>query len=173
VPAESPPSYEELLARNADLAVRLEQALARIAQLEARLRQNSANSSKPPSSDGLAKPAPKSLRGRSGRRPGRPKGQPGSTLEQVADPDVVIRHAPSVCGECGAELSGADQVAVVRRQVFDVPEPKLAVIGANVLVMEMEMEYAPRWATTTPGPPPVHHAGRRRWARGRPAPGRD
>ncbi|MFC4610447.1 DUF6444 domain-containing protein [Streptomyces maoxianensis] len=53
------------------------QARVRIADLEARLPQNSTNSSKPPSSDGLAKPAPKSLRGKSGRGPGRPTGQPG------------------------------------------------------------------------------------------------
>ncbi len=103
--AESPPSYDDLvarnaqltaglelaLARNAELAARLEQALALIADLEARLKLSSSNSSKPPSSDGLAKPAPKSLRGRSGRGPGRPKGQDGVTLERVADPDVVIR----------------------------------------------------------------------------------
>jgi Family of unknown function (DUF6444) len=43
---------------------------ARVAELEAQLRGNSRNSSKPPSSDGLGKPAPKSLRGKSGRRSG-------------------------------------------------------------------------------------------------------
>ena len=80
----SPLSYDDLVARNAELAAGLEQALARIADLEARLRLSSSNSSKPPSSDGLAKPAPKSLRGRSGRGPGRPKGQDGVTLERVA-----------------------------------------------------------------------------------------
>ncbi|MEU0157239.1 DUF6444 domain-containing protein [Micromonospora fulviviridis] len=69
MPADPSPSYEELLALNAGLALRLAQALARITELEARLRQSSSNSSRPPSSDGLAKPAPKSLRGRSGRWP--------------------------------------------------------------------------------------------------------
>src|SRR5664279_2287206 len=43
---------------------------ARVAELEAQLKTNSRNSSKPPSSDGLAKPAPKSLRRASGRKPG-------------------------------------------------------------------------------------------------------
>ncbi|MFC8848534.1 MULTISPECIES: DUF6444 domain-containing protein [unclassified Micromonospora] len=45
------PSYEELLARNAELMALLEKALARIAELEARLGMSSRNSGKPPSSD--------------------------------------------------------------------------------------------------------------------------
>src|SRR3954464_9988838 len=93
----------------ADLTARLEQAMGRIAELEARLKLSSANSSKPPSSDGLAKPAPKSLRPRSGRGPGRPKGQDGVTLERFADPDV-IRHVPAVCAGCGDSLADADEV---------------------------------------------------------------
>ncbi|MGW4464748.1 DUF6444 domain-containing protein [Micromonospora sp. NPDC004704] len=79
------PSYDDLLAENvvlramvADLTARLEKAMGRVAELEARLKQSSSNSSKPPSSDGLAKPSPKSLRPRSGQGPGRPKGQDGS-----------------------------------------------------------------------------------------------
>jgi len=120
----SPPSYEDLAARNADLVARLEQALGRIADLEARLKQSSSNSSRPPSSDGLAKPAPKSLRGRSGRGPGRPKGQDGVTLERVADPDVVVRHVPPVCAGCGDSLTEAVEVGVTFRQVIDLPEPK-------------------------------------------------
>src|SRR6266542_5354851 len=101
-----------MLARNAELAAGLEQALARVADLEARLKQSSSNSSKPPSSDGLAKPAPKSLRGRSGRGPGRPAGQDGVTLERVADPDVVVRHVPPVCAGCGDGLAEAVEVGV-------------------------------------------------------------
>jgi transposase len=124
VSAESSlPSYEELVARNAELAAGLEQALARIADLEARLRLSSSNSSKPPASDGLAKPAPKSLRRRSGRGPGRPKGQDGVTLERVADSDVVI-HRPRVCAGCGTSLAEATEVGMTWRQVIDLPEPK-------------------------------------------------
>lgn len=84
------PSYEELAALVVELRSELAEAKARIADLEARLGQNSTNSSKPPSSDGLAKPAPKSLREKSGRPPGRPKGQPGITLRQVLDPDHEV-----------------------------------------------------------------------------------
>jgi transposase len=94
---------------------------AEVAELRARIGQNSRNSSKPPSQDGPAKPAPKSLRGKSGRKPGRPKGQPGATLEFTATPDEVITHEPERCAECGAGLAGAGLAGVVRRQVTDVP----------------------------------------------------
>jgi transposase len=130
-----PPSYDDLLALNAGLAVRLEQALARIAELEARLRLSSANSSKPPSSDGLAKPAPKSLRAKTGRGPGRPAGQPGSTLEQVADPDVIVRHVPAVCAQCGDDLAAAVEVGMARRQVFDVSDPKVVVTEHQIVTV--------------------------------------
>src|SRR5674476_1324994 len=80
---------------------------ARVGELEAQVRTNSRNSSKPPSSDGLGKPAPKSLRKASGRRPGGQVGHEGTTLHQVANPDVVVRHEPPECGGCGADLAGA------------------------------------------------------------------
>jgi hypothetical protein len=69
----------------------------------------------------LAKPAPKSLRGRSGRGPGRPKGQDGVTLERLADPDLVIRHVPAVCSGCGNGLAGAVEAGMTWRQVVEVP----------------------------------------------------
>src|SRR4051794_4190775 len=75
------PSYEQLAALVAaqeriiaQLQVRIAEQDAEIAELRRQLAASSRNSSKPPSSDGLDKPAPKSLRGRSGRKPG---GQPG------------------------------------------------------------------------------------------------
>jgi transposase len=105
----------------------IEAQAERIAELEARLGQHPGNSSKPPSSQGLAKPAPKSLR-RSGRRePGRPKGHPGTTLEMVADPKWTVRHEPVRCGGCGDGLAGAVWVGVERRQVFDLPPVEVEV----------------------------------------------
>jgi transposase len=94
---------------------------ARVVELELRLGQNSSNSSRPPSSDGLGKPAPKSLRRKGARKPGGQAGHEGSTLKQVAEPDVVVEHRPHACDGCGAGLDDAEQVATARRQVFDVP----------------------------------------------------
>lgn len=98
---------------------RLEQ---RVAELEARLRQNSRNSSRPPSSDGLAKPkVRRSRRRRSGRKPGGQPGSEGHHLAQVAEPDSLVLHEPGRCGCCGESLAGAELVGVERRQVFDLP----------------------------------------------------
>ena len=127
-PQVSPqPSYEELLAENAELRAQLLLAVARIGELEARLGMTSKNSSRPPSSDGLAKPAPKSLREKSKRGPGRPKGQVGFTLSPVADPDRREDHEPRVCCGCGAGLAGAAWAGVEARQVFDLPALRLVV----------------------------------------------
>jgi hypothetical protein len=134
VSAQPSPSYDELVARVAELTGLLEQALARVADLEARLKLSSANSSKPPSADGLAKPAPKSLRPRSGRGPGRPKGQDGVTLQRFADPDV-IRHVPAVCAGCGDSLADADEVDMTWRQVVDVPPVKPQVTEHQLITL--------------------------------------
>jgi len=73
----------------------------RIEELEAQINKNSHNSSKPPSSDGYGKPAPKSLRKPSGKGPGGQKGHNGSTL-CVSDLHVteVRTHMPSRCACC-------------------------------------------------------------------------
>jgi transposase len=109
---------------------------AQVAELAARVKQNSGNSSKPPSSDGLGKPAPKSLRKKGSRKPGRPKGQPGATMELTDHPDVVIRHEPAGCGGCGAGLAGAGQTGMERRQVTEIPEVKAAVTEHQLIERE-------------------------------------
>src|SRR4051794_16473112 len=91
----------ELQARLGEQDTRIAQQDARIAaqdarimelELERQLAASSRNSSKPPSADGLDKPAPKSLRGRSGRKPGGQPGREGRTLRQVSTPDEIVVH---------------------------------------------------------------------------------
>jgi transposase len=104
---------------------------SKVVELEARLALNSRNSSKPPSSDGLNKPKPKSLRKASGRPKGGQKGHPGGTLKQVSEPDRVVRHlAPSHCDGCQHPLSDAKVVEV--RQVFDLPPLRFEVTEHQV-----------------------------------------
>src|SRR5467141_113627 len=100
-----------LKAENARLREGYEQArehlallAARVQELEARLAKDSHNSGKPPSSDGLARKT-KSLRRRSGRKPGGQIGHRGETLRLVAVPDVVVEHRPAVCLGCHLPLA--------------------------------------------------------------------
>ena len=108
---------------------------AKVEELEARLKANSSNSSKPPSSDGFGKPSneKRSLRKRSGKKPGGQAGHPGGTLARKATPDIVERHFPEVCEHCGA-VHGADaeMKALETRQVLDLPEPRPLVAADHV-----------------------------------------
>ncbi len=135
VPDELQPSYEELASLVVQLRGALDAALARIADLEAQLKQNSKNSSKPPSSDSpFIKPAPKSLRGKSGRKPGGQPGHEGRTLMRVERPDRVIRHEPKRCGGCGVGLTKKTaRVGMDVRQVFDIPEIAVRVTEHQVI----------------------------------------
>ncbi len=116
-----PPSSAALVAENAALRAALAKALTRIEELEARLRLSSKNSSKPPSSDGLAKPSPRSLRAKGRRKPGGQTGHRGQTLAQAAVPDEVVRHEPAACGGCGRDLAEAAEAGMEARQVVDLP----------------------------------------------------
>lgn len=122
------PSYDELAVLVMVLKTKLEELEAENAELKRRLGLNSRNSSQPPSADGLDRPPPRSMRGKSGRRPGKQPGSPGAGLVQVADPDLRVRHFPSSCGGCSRRLNRSRQVGdPVRRQVFDLPEMKVVV----------------------------------------------
>ena len=92
----------------------------RVKYLEERLAKNSSNSSKPPSSDGPAKPKPKNLRPKTGRKPGGQPGHAGRNLAPVDTPDHVKKHSPEVCS-CGCSLLDAQVVDSENRQVFDIP----------------------------------------------------
>jgi transposase len=120
---------EKLRAENDALKKLVEALRDKIAELERRLGLDSSNSSKPPSSDGLKKPArTRSLREPSGKTRGGQKGHPGDTLRQVTTPDAVINHYPESCASCGAALTPAASVSHAARQVFDLPEPRPAAV---------------------------------------------
>lgn len=62
--------------------------------------KDSHNSSKPPSSDGYSKPAPKSLKKPSGKKQGGQKGHKGHGLKIEQEPTEIIKHYPSTCSGC-------------------------------------------------------------------------
>src|ERR1700730_11522437 len=128
-----PASLEAIIAalreQNTAQQALIAQLQERIAELERRLGLNSTNSGKPPSSDGLKKPARvSSLRERSGKKTGGQKGHPGETLRRTQTPDATIDHYPQICMACGEPLTAAMATDHVARQVFDLPEPQPLII---------------------------------------------
>lgn len=117
-----------LLAKIAELEKIVEQQAARIAELEKRLNKNSSNSSKPPSSDGLNKtPRTTSLREKGKNNSGGQKGHKGETLKQIESPDTVKKHVLITCPDCCGSLHKSPLMGIVKRQVFDIPPPKIEV----------------------------------------------
>jgi transposase len=128
----------ELEAENAALRVRvseipllqaqIQELVTQVQELRARLAKDSHNSSKPPSSDPLARKRPRSQRRRSGKKPGGQLGHRGETLPLVALPDELVEHRPTVCTTCQTALHEAVPVeGYERRQVRDVPPVRLVV----------------------------------------------
>src|ERR1019366_9380838 len=130
---------EAVGARDAQLAARDAEAEAaraqiavltgRLAEVERGLGKDSSTSSRPPSSDSpyTKKPRDRSLRGRSGRAPGKQPGARSSTLKQSGHPDERAECGPAACGRCAADLAGAPVTGVQKRQVFEAqpPPPKV------------------------------------------------
>jgi transposase len=98
-----------------------------IQDLEDQLAKNSRNSGKPPSSDGLSKPAPKSLRKRHRRKSGGQAGHVGYTLKPVEKPDRIQVHEVEHCHACHGSLKRVKAIRYEMRQVFDVPRVQMEV----------------------------------------------
>jgi transposase len=177
VPAEEGPASQEVLAAlvaslRQELAEalgalgetrgELAQARERIAELEVRLRQTPRNSSGPPSSEGLGKPPPqpRSLRKKTGRKPGGQDGHPGSTLAQVARPDREVRHEPGWCGRCGAGLAGRPVTGVERRQVVDLPKAAVTVTEHQLIERECGCGHRTKGAAPQGAEGPVQYGPR-------------
>ena len=148
---ESVPNFSELSVRDKDaLIVRLfavvedlqerltlqldenQKLRCEVKELRGKLAKNSQNSSKPPSSDGLNKPKPKSLRKPSGKKSGGQKGHTGARLERAETPDHTIIHQVSNCQECGHSLKQVPVADRRSRQVIDLPPLKLEVVEHQV-----------------------------------------
>lgn len=98
-----------------------------IQKLEDQLAKNSRNSGRPPSSDGLKKPRTCSLRKSSSEWFGGQRGHRGDTLRQVENPGHVKTHSVERCSSCGDSLQDVPVVHYERRQVFDLPLPRIEV----------------------------------------------
>jgi transposase len=110
-----------LEAENAALRAENAQLRTKVGELEARLRQNSSNSSKPPSSDlpGAVSRKKKRTGKRRGGQPGHPKHE-----RKLVPPEKVRKTEtvkPEYCRVCSHDLNG-DDPEPYRHQVFELPK---------------------------------------------------
>src|SRR5437667_8171173 len=110
---------------NQDLRAGLKQAIEAIDYLQERVKtlegqqaKNSQNSSLPPSSDRFVRP-PKSLKQKSGKKPGGQQGHRGHHLRQVEVPDEVRVHTVEASEDCQHDLRAHPAALPERRQVMD------------------------------------------------------
>lgn len=111
------------------------QLAARVQALEDRVSKNSRNS---------GKPAPKSLRKRHGKKTGGQPGHEGNTLRAVAHPDRIHVHTVKQCHRCQASLERVEVDAIEKRQVFDLPKPRV-----EVTEHQAEIKYCPNCGAET------------------------
>ena len=106
-----------LMKQNSELQAQITVLTERIDELLEQLdkkNKNSRNSSKPPSSDGYSKPAPKSLKKPSGKKLGGQKGHKGSGMKLTRKPDTFVPHFPVACHNCPNR--GACEMKIAERR---------------------------------------------------------
>src|SRR5438876_5568144 len=103
----------------------------RVKALEGQQAKDSHNSNLPPSSNRFVRP-PKSLRQKSGKKPGGQKGHRGHHLQQVEMPDQVLIHPVICCEHCQQDLRAQPAEVPERRQVMDLPVKRLWVTEHRV-----------------------------------------
>ena len=123
---------------NQDLREGLKQAIEAIDYLQERVKalegqqaKDSHNSNLPPSSNRFVRP-PKSLRQKSGKKPGGQPGHRGHHLRQVETPDEVLLHPVERCESCQHDLREHPAAIPERRQVMDLPVKRLWVTEHRV-----------------------------------------
>jgi transposase len=94
--------------------------------LQERQAKDSHNSSLPPSSDRFTHQR-KSLRKKSEKKAGGQEGHPGASLHWSSTPDEIIEKHVEQCEACQHDLHEVAVCHVERRQVHDVPPPRVIV----------------------------------------------
>lgn len=121
---------EALLCQQKLLMEQMQEQIVALTQqvkdLQDRLAKDSHKSSLPPSSDRFVR-QPKSLRTKSEKKPGGQPGHPGTTLRFAETPDEVIEHRVTICSSCQQDLREVQACVTLRRQVVDMPTPRLVV----------------------------------------------
>src|SRR5215472_2583493 len=95
-----------------------------IKALQEQLAKDSHISHLPPSSDRFVR-QPKSLRKKSGKKAGGQEGHLGTTLLFSSTPDEVMVHSLDCCPHCQEDVHAVLPCGVERRQVVDLPKPRL------------------------------------------------
>jgi transposase len=156
---------EELRRKVAEREKQFADAEKQIADLERQLagrKKNSTNSSKPPSSDGLAgEQRPRGRKHKSKRKPGAQPGHPGHHRQLVSSTEVSVIEVlvPKQCGQCGGSLPQAPGKVVTegeprRHQVTEVPPVK-----ANITEYQFPNVICGHCGKATRAPLPEEIAG--------------
>lgn len=103
----------------------------RVKELGLQKNQNSQNSNRPPSSDTFRAKA--AFPRKSGGKIGGKFGHGGGTLKMVGEADFIVEHKAAVCAHCGKAHFQEQLNVRGRRQVFDIPAPKIEVTEHRVL----------------------------------------
>ncbi len=121
---------QEALSEQNAVIQRHDEQMSRVSEqlkaLQDRLAKDSHNSHLPPSSDRFVR-QPKSLRKKSEKKSGGQPGHPGSSLQWSSTPDEIIEQRVERCEVCQQDLHGVAACGGERRQVVDVPSPRLIV----------------------------------------------